>query len=42
MATTTRDGADGTDQFFGIPLGSQDWAVKQGWMTGLGPGSISR
>jgi len=39
MANTTRDGTDGTDQFFGIPSASQDWAVKQGWMTGLGPGS---
>jgi len=35
MANTTRDGTDGTDQFFGIPSASQDWAVKQGWMTGL-------
>ena len=42
MATTTRDGTDGTDQFFGIPSASQDWGVKQGWMTGLGPGPISR
>lgn len=40
MANTTRDGTDGTDQFFGIPSASQDWAVKQGWMTGLGPGSV--
>ncbi len=39
MANTTREGTDGTDQFFGIPSASQDWAVKQGWMTGLGPGS---
>jgi hypothetical protein len=39
MATATRTGADGTDQYFGIPSASDDWAVKQGWMTGLGPGS---
>jgi hypothetical protein len=39
MAGTTRDGADGTDQFFGIPSATTGWAVKQGWMTGLGPGS---
>lgn len=39
MSNTTRDGTDGTDQFFGIPSASQDWSVKQGWMTGLGPGS---
>ncbi len=39
MADATRDGSDGTDQFFGIPSASNDWAVKQGWMTGLGPGS---
>ncbi len=38
MANTTRDGTDGTDQFFGIPSVSQDWVVKQGWMTGLGAG----
>jgi hypothetical protein len=39
MAAATRTGADGTDQYFGIPSASDDWAVKQGWMTGLGPGS---
>lgn len=39
MANTTRDGTDGTDQFFGIPSAATNWAVKQGWMTGLGPGS---
>ena len=39
MANAAPAGADGTDQFFGIPSASQDWAVKQGWMTGLGPGS---
>ena len=39
MSNTTRDGDDGTDQFFGIPSAASDWAVKQGWMTGLGPGS---
>ena len=38
MANTTRDGTDGTDQFVGIPSSSQDWVVKQGWMTGLGAG----
>ncbi len=32
MANTTRDGTDGTDQFFGIPSASQDWAVKRGWI----------
>lgn len=39
MRNATPDGADGTDQYFGIPAASNDWAVKQGWMTGLGPGS---
>jgi len=39
MSNTTRRGTDSTDQFFGIPSAAQDWAVKQGWMTGLGPGS---
>jgi hypothetical protein len=39
MAAATRTAADGTDQYFGIPSASDDWAVKQGWMTGLGPGS---
>jgi hypothetical protein len=39
MSNTTQVGTDGTDQFFGIPSAAQDWAVKQGWMTGLGPGS---
>lgn len=39
MAAATRTAADGTDQRFGIPSASDDWAVKQGWMTGLGPGS---
>jgi hypothetical protein len=31
--STTRYGADGFDQYFGIPdaLGDQPWAVKQGW-----------
>jgi hypothetical protein len=39
MKSTTQVGADGTDQYFGLPSASQDWSVKQGWMTGLGPGS---
>jgi hypothetical protein len=39
MAAAPRAAADGTDQYFGIPSVSDDWAVKQGWMTGLGPGS---
>lgn len=39
MSSTVRRGSDGTDQFFGIPTAAADWAVKQGWMTGLGPGS---
>ncbi|MCW2631822.1 MAG: hypothetical protein JWR88_784 [Pseudonocardia sp.] len=39
MKSTTQLGADGTDQYFGLPSASQDWSVKQGWMTGLGPGS---
>ncbi|MGZ4559400.1 MAG: serine hydrolase [Mycobacteriaceae bacterium] len=39
MSNTTQVGTDGTDQYFGIPSATQDWAVKQGWMTGLGPGS---
>jgi len=39
MSNTTRVGTDGADQFFGIPSAAADWAVKQGWMTGLGPGS---
>ncbi len=39
MANTVRVGSDGTDQYFGIPSASNDWAIKQGWMTGLGPGS---
>ena len=39
MSSTNRRGSDGTDQFFGIPTAAADWAVKQGWMTGLGPGS---
>jgi len=39
MSNATRRGTDGTDQFFGIPSAAADWAVKQGWMTGLGPGS---
>jgi len=30
MATTTRDGTDGTDQFFGIPSASQDWGGQAG------------
>jgi hypothetical protein len=39
MSNTTQVGTDGTNQYFGIPAAAQDWAVKQGWMTGLGPGS---
>lgn len=39
MAAATRTGDDGTDQYFGIPSASNDWAVKQGWMVGLGPGA---
>jgi len=39
MAAAPRAAADGTDQYFGIPSASGEWAVKQGWMTGLGPGS---
>lgn len=39
MSNTTRRGSDGTDQFFGIPSAATDWAVKQGWMTGLGTGA---
>lgn len=39
MSNTAQRGSDGTDQFFGIPTAATDWAVKQGWMTGLGPGS---
>jgi len=30
MANTTRDGTDGTDQFFGIPSASQDWGGQAG------------
>jgi len=39
MANATQDGTDGTNQFFGIPSAAPSWSVKQGWMTGLGPGS---
>jgi len=39
MAATTRVAADGTDQYFGIAAVARNWAVKQGWMTGLGPGA---
>lgn len=39
MANATQDGTDGTDQCFGIPSAAASWSVKQGWMTGLGPGS---
>ena len=39
MGHAARAGSDGTDQYFGIPSAATDWAVKQGWMTGLGPGA---
>jgi hypothetical protein len=39
MGHATRTGSDGTDQYFGIPSAAGDWAVKQGWMVGLGPGA---
>lgn len=39
MAATTQVAEDGTDQWFGIPSATPAWAVKQGWMVGLGPGS---
>jgi hypothetical protein len=39
MSHATRKGSDGTDQYFGIPSATGDWAVKQGWMVGLGPGT---
>ncbi len=39
MAGTTTTAADGSDQSFGIPSAAASWAVKQGWMVGLGPGA---
>ena len=39
MAGTTTTAADGSDQTFGIPSAAASWAVKQGWMVGLGPGA---
>ena len=39
MAGATGTAADGTDQSFGIPSVAASWAVKQGWMVGLGPGA---
>jgi hypothetical protein len=39
MGHATHNGSDGTDQYFGIPSATGDWAVKQGWMVGLGPGA---
>lgn len=39
MAATTEVADDGTDQWFGIPSATGAWAVKQGWMVGLGPGA---
>jgi hypothetical protein len=39
MGDATHRGSDGTDQYFGIPSATDDWAVKQGWMVGLGPGT---
>jgi len=31
MQHATRIAADGTDQYFGIPSATKDWAIKQGW-----------
>lgn len=39
MAATVQTAADGTNQFFGIPAATTGWAIKQGWMVGLGPGA---
>ena len=39
MAATTTTAEDGSDQTFGIPSAAASWAVKQGWMVGLGPGA---
>lgn len=40
MSGAQQTAADGTDQFFGIPATTTTgWAVKQGWMVGLGPGA---
>jgi hypothetical protein len=31
MANATQYAADGTDQYFGLPSATSDWAIKQGW-----------
>ena len=39
MSAAQQTAADGTNQFFGIPAATTGWAIKQGWMVGLGPGA---
>ena len=39
MSAAQQTAADGTNQFFGIPTATTGWAIKQGWMVGLGPGA---